>query len=43
MFISNPDYMHGLITTLGHILLGVATVAMIIGFVWMKKIIEIEI
>jgi tight adherence protein B len=44
MFISNPDYMHGLITTtIGHILLGVALVAMIIGFVWMKKIIEIEI
>ncbi len=30
-------------TTLGHILLGVAIVAMVIGFAWMKKIVEIEI
>jgi tight adherence protein B len=44
MFVINPDYTSKLFTdTLGNILLGVAVVSMIIGFVWMKKIIDIEI
>jgi tight adherence protein B len=44
MWLSNPDYMGPLgSTTLGHVLLGVATVSLLIGFAWMKKIIDIEI
>ena len=44
MFVINPEYTNKLLTnTLGNILLGVSIVAMIIGFVWMKKIIDIEI
>jgi tight adherence protein B len=44
MWMSNPEYMSPLgSTTLGHVLLGVATVALLIGFAWMKKIINIEI
>ena len=44
MFAINPDYTNKLITdTLGNILLGGSIVMMIIGFVWMKKIIDIEI
>jgi tight adherence protein B len=44
MFMINPEYTNKLITdTLGNILLGVSIVSMIIGFIWMKKIIDIEI
>jgi tight adherence protein B len=44
MFTINPDYMSKLFnTTLGNILLGVAIVAMGIGFAWMRQIIKIEI
>ena len=44
MWMSNGEYMHPLGTTgLGQALLGVATVSLLIGFAWMKKIIAIEI
>ena len=44
MWLSNPTYMGPLgSTTMGHILLAVATTALLIGFAWMKKIIAIEI
>ena len=44
MWLSNPEYMHPLgATGMGHALLGVATVSLLIGFAWMKKIISIEI
>ncbi|MGZ4707217.1 MAG: type II secretion system F family protein [Acidimicrobiales bacterium] len=44
MFTINREYTSKLFTdTLGNILLGGAVVMMIIGFVWMKKIIDIEI
>ena len=44
MWIGNPEYMHPLgATTLGHVLLGLATLAGLIGFAWMKKIIAIKI
>ena len=44
MFIINPTYMSKLFNdTLGNIMLGVAALGMIVGFVWMKKIIDIEI
>ena len=44
MWLSNPEYMAPLgSTTLGHVLLGVATVSLLIGFAWMKKIINIEV
>ncbi len=44
MWTINPGYMGQLIdTTIGNILLGVAFIAMGIGFFWMKKIIDIEI
>jgi tight adherence protein B len=44
MYALNPDYISKLFTdTLGNILLGLAIVAMGIGFYWMKRIIDIEI
>jgi tight adherence protein B len=44
MFVMNPDYASKLLSTgIGNVLLGVALVAMLIGFTWMKKIITIEI
>lgn len=44
MFVLNPDYTGQLLkTTLGNVMLGVAVVSMVIGFFWMKKIIDIEI
>jgi tight adherence protein B len=44
LFALNPTYMNGLLTdTLGRILLGVACVSALIGFAWMKKIINIDI
>ena len=44
MYVINREYTSKLLTdTLGNILLGGAVVMMIIGFVWMKKIIDIEI
>ncbi len=44
MFVMNPDYTGVLFTdTLGIILLVVAGIAMLVGFLWMRKIINIEI
>jgi tight adherence protein B len=44
MWLSNPEYMAPLgSTTMGHVLLGVATVSGLLGFAWMKKIINIKI
>jgi tight adherence protein B len=44
MFMINPQYMGKLFdTTLGNILLGLAIVAMGIGFAWMRQIIKIDI
>ncbi|WP_421119474.1 type II secretion system F family protein [Aquihabitans daechungensis] len=44
MWMSNPVYMKPLgATTMGHILLGVALLSLLIGFAWMKKIINIKI
>ena len=44
MWIGNPEYMHPLgATTMGHVLLGIATAAGLLGFAWMKKIINIKI
>ncbi len=44
MYVMNPDYMGVLFTdTLGKVLLGVGTLAALIGFAWMKKCITIEI
>lgn len=44
MWLSNPEYMNPLGSTgLGHFLLGLATTSGLIGFAWMKKIINIEI
>ena len=44
MWLSNPTYMAPLSqTSLGQVLLGVATVTAGAGFLWMKKIINIEI
>jgi tight adherence protein B len=44
MWVINPDYVGRLFdTTAGNIMLGVALVAMAVGFFWMKKIIDIEI
>jgi tight adherence protein B len=44
IWVINPEYVGRLFeTTAGNIMLGVALVAMAIGFFWMKKIIDIEI
>jgi tight adherence protein B len=44
MFVMNPDYIGRLFDDMtGMAMLGVAVVAMLIGFAWMKKIIDIEI
>ena len=44
MWLSNPEYMSPLgSTTMGHVLLGAATLACLAGFAWMKKIIDIKI
>lgn len=44
MWVINPSYMSKLFEPgLGYILLGLAAVAMLIGFAWMKKIITIEV
>ncbi|MCD9622570.1 type II secretion system F family protein [Rhabdothermincola salaria] len=44
MFVLNPDYTNKLITEgLGNLMLAVGVVSMLIGFAWMKKIIDIEI
>jgi tight adherence protein B len=44
MFVMNREYIVSLFTPgLGYFMIGAAVVAMIIGFVWMKKIITIEV
>ena len=44
MYVMNPLYIGRLLTDpTGNIMLAVATVAMLAGFAWMKKLIEIEI
>ncbi len=44
MWVINPAYVGRLFdTTAGNIMIGVALVAMAVGFFWMKKIIDIEI
>jgi tight adherence protein B len=44
MWVMNPDYIARLFTPgLGYALLGMAVVAMLIGFAWMKKIITVEV
>jgi tight adherence protein B len=43
-YISQPDYMKPLFNqTVGQILVGVAVLAMLAGFAWMRKIIQIEV
>jgi tight adherence protein B len=44
MWMSNPVYMAPLgSTTMGHVLLAISLVSLLIGFAWMKKIINIKI
>lgn len=44
MYIMNPTYMNPLFhDILGQIMLGLSVVGMIIGFLWMRKVIQIEI
>jgi len=44
MYLINPGYMSKLFTdTLGNIMLGLAIVGMLVGFLWMRSIINIEI
>lgn len=44
MYVINPDYVGTLIeTTVGNVMLVLSAIAMLIGFFWMKKIIDIEI
>src|SRR4051794_11871574 len=44
MYVVNPGYMSPLFTrTGGHIMLGVSVVMMVLGFLWMKKIVTIDV
>lgn len=44
MYAVNPDYMSPMITqTGGHIMLGVSAVMMVMGFLWMKRIVTIDV
>jgi tight adherence protein B len=44
MYVLNKDYVSTLFTnTIGWVMVGLAAVSMVIGFLWMKKIITIEI
>jgi Flp pilus assembly protein TadB len=44
MFVISPDYIGQLFnTTLGNIMLVLAAVGMLVGFLWMRQIIKIEI
>jgi len=44
MYVMNSEYMSKLFTdSLGNIMLGASIVSMLVGFLWMKKIINIEI
>lgn len=44
MFVMNRDYISSLFTPgLGYFMIGAAVVAMVVGFMWMKKIITIEV
>jgi tight adherence protein B len=44
MYAVNPAYMKPLFTeTIGHAILGISTVMMLIGFLWMKKVVTIDV
>ncbi len=44
MYMGNPDYMHPLFTdTLGQVMLILAALAMVVGFWWMWKVIQIDV
>jgi len=44
MFVINPEYVMALLTPgLGYIMLGAALVSMLVGFIWMKKLITVEV
>ncbi len=44
MWLMNPEYINQLfVTTIGNIMLGLGIVAALIGFVWMKKVITIDV
>jgi tight adherence protein B len=44
MYLINPTYMSKLLNdTLGNIMLGLSVLGMVVGFLWMRKIINIEI
>ena len=43
-YVTNPAYIRVLFTHMGgQIALGVAVFAMLVGFVWMKKIVDIKV
>ncbi len=44
MFVINPEYVMALLTPgLGYVMLGASLVSMFIGFIWMKKLITVEV
>ena len=44
MFVINPEYVMALLTPgLGYVMLGASLVSMAVGFVWMKKLITVEV
>ena len=44
MYIINPDYMQPLFhDPIGQIALGLAIVMMIVGFLWMRQVVQIDV
>ena len=44
MYVVNPDYMKPIFTeTAGHIMLGISVVMIFVGFLWMKKVVTIDV
>jgi tight adherence protein B len=44
MYVVNPDYMRPMFTrTGGHIMLGISLVMIVVGFLWMKKVVTIDV
>ena len=44
MYAVNPDYMSPIFTeTTGHIMLGISAVMIFVGFLWMKKVVTIDV
>lgn len=44
MYVSNQEYMSPLFhDILGQVLLGLSVVGMVVGFLWMRKVVQIDV